>query len=223
LGDVKPVLVVTGLTREGAVLRADGIEVLAGGGAPDRLAAQLAVRAQQAAGIISFGMAGALAPELRLGQWVVADRVAGAFECACDPPWVAALAKCLPGARVGAAYSDGRLIAEPAQKRELGKSCDALTADMESHIAAQAASHAGVPFVVLRCISDEAGARLPPAIAVAMRPEGGLAFGAVLASILSRPGQLPALFGTLSRFSRAFSALRAGAEKAGPRLAFDKR
>jgi hopanoid-associated phosphorylase len=220
---VKPVLVVTGLAREGAVLRTDGIEVLAGGGAPDRLAAQLAVKAQQAAGIVSFGMAGALAPELRLGQWVIADRLAGAFECSCDPSWVAALAKCLPGASVGAAYCDGRLIADPVEKRALNKSRGALTADMESHIVGQAASRAGLPFVVLRCISDEAEARLPPAIAVAMRPDGGLAFGAVLASILSRPGQLPALLGTVLRFSRAFSALRAGAQTVGPRLAFDCR
>jgi hopanoid-associated phosphorylase len=220
---VKPVIVVTGLAREGAVLRGGGIEVLAGGGAPDRLAADLADKAPRAAGIVSFGMAGALDPNLKLGQWVIGDHLAGTFACACDPTWVAALAQRLPGARVGVSYCDGRLIGDPAEKRALAASHDAVAADMESHIAAEAAARCGLPFVVLRCISDEADDRLPPAIAVAMRPGGGLALGAVLGSILARPGQLPALLGTLTRFSRAYAALKVGAGAVGPRLAFDLR
>jgi hopanoid-associated phosphorylase len=220
---VKPVLVVTGLAREGAVLRGGGIEVLAGGGAPDRLAADLAAKAPGAAGVISFGMAGALDPNLKLGQWVIGDHLAGTFACTCDPAWVAALTRSLPGARVGTVYCDGRLIADPAEKRALAASHAALAADMESHVAAEAAARFGLPFVVLRCISDEAEQRLPPAIAVAMRPGGGLALGAVLGSILARPAQVPALVGTLSRFSRAYSALKAGARAVGPRLAFDRR
>jgi hopanoid-associated phosphorylase len=220
---VKPVLVVTGLAREGAVLRGDGIELLAGGGTPERLAAELAVKAPLAAGVVSFGMAGALDADLKLGQWVIGDRLAGTFACACDPAWVASLAQSLPGARVGRAYCDGRLIADPVEKRALAASHEAVVVDMESHIAAEAAAHFELPFVVLRCISDEADDRLPPAIAVAMRPGGGLALGAVLGSILGRPTQLPALIGTLSRFSRAYSALKAGARAVGPRLAFDGR
>jgi hopanoid-associated phosphorylase len=220
---VKPVIVVTGLAREGAVLRGGGIEVLAGGGAPDRLAADLADKAPGAAGIVSFGMAGALDPNLKLGQWVIGDHLAGTFACACDPAWVAALAQSLPGAKVGVAYCDGRLIGDPVEKRALASSRDAVAADMESHIAAEAATRYDLPFVVLRCISDEAADRLPPAIAVSMRPGGGLALGAVLGSILARPGQLPALLGTLARFSRAYAALKAGAGTVGPRLAFDRR
>lgn len=220
---MSPVLVVTGLKREGAVLPEGGIEVLAGGGAPERLAAELADRVPRAAAVISFGMAGALDPALKLGQWVIGDRLAGAFECTCDPLWTAALARSLPGARIGAAYCDGRMIADPAEKRALGMCHGALTADMESHIAAEAAARAGLPFAVLRCVSDEAETGLPPAIAVSMRPGGGLALGAVLGSILSHPGQIPALIASVRGFSRAYAALKAGAQAAGPRLAFDRR
>ncbi|MBV1688652.1 phosphorylase [Novosphingobium sp. G106] len=220
---MKPVIVVTGLEREGAVLCSEGIQVLAGGGTPARLAAELARAAPGATGIISFGMAGALDSTLKLGQWVIGDRLTGVFDQTCDPRWVRALAQALPGARIGAAYCDGRLIADPAEKQALGAGYDALSADMESHVAAQAAASAGLPFAVLRCISDEAGARLPPAIAVAMRPDGGLALGAVLGSILAQPGQLPALLGSVRGFARAYAALRAGARAAGPRLAFDLR
>lgn len=220
---MRPVIAVTGLKREGAILRGGGIAVLAGGGAPERLAADLARAAPHAAGVISFGMAGALDPTLALGQWVIGERLTGACEHDCDPSWVAALAKMMPGARIGATFSDGRLIADPAEKRLLGARHGALAADMESHIAAQAAARAGLPFAVLRCVSDEADMRLPHAIAVAMRPDGGLALGAVLGSILAQPGQVPALAATVSRFARAYAALKAGARAAGPRLAFDRR
>ncbi|MDR2858077.1 MAG: phosphorylase [Novosphingobium sp.] len=220
---MNPVLVVTGLKREAAALPGGGIAVLAGGGAPERLAAELAGLAPRAAGIVSFGMAGALDPALKLGQWVVGDRLTGACDCACDPLWTAALARSLPGARIGAVYGDGRMIADPAGKQALGARHGALIADMESHVAAAAAVCAGLPFAVLRCVSDEAGAGLPPAITVAMRPGGGLALGAVLGSILAHPGQIPALIASVRGFSRAYRALKAGARAVGPRLAFDRR
>lgn len=220
---MRPILVVTGLRREASLLRGNGAEVLAGGGAPQRLATELAAASRHAAGIVSFGMAGALDPALRLGDWHIGDRLTGAFECDCDPAWVAALARCLPRARIGTAYCDGRLISDPAEKLSLGASHAALTADMESHIAAEAAMRAGLPFAVLRCISDEAEALLPPAIAVAMHPGGGLALGAVLGSIVTQPSQIPELISTLARFSRAYTALKAGVRAVGPRLAFDLR
>lgn len=220
---MRPVLVVTGTKREGAVLQGSGATVLAGGGAPDRLAAELARRVPNAAGVISFGMAGALDPELRLGDWLIGDQLVGDFACACDPAWTAALARLLPGARLGTAFCDGRLIAEPAEKRGLARTSGARTADMESHIAARAAVKAGLPFAVLRCVSDEAGAALPPAVAAAMRPDGGLAVGAMLASLLAQPRQFSDLIATGRRFARAYAAFRNGARAAGPRLGFDLR
>ena len=75
----------------------------------------------------------------------------------------------------------------------------------------------GIPFAILRCISDEAGADLPPAIAVAMHPDGRLALGAILKSILTNPAQLPELMRSTARFGRAFASLEAGA-----RLAFNQ-
>ena len=95
---------------------------------------------------------------------------------------------------------------------------------MESHIAARAAAEAGLPFAIVRCISDEAGHALPPAIAVAMRPDGGLALGAILKSIIRNPGQVPDLLRTSCRISTAPMQPCAQARTAlGPRLAFDFR
>lgn len=210
------VVAVVGLRREAAVLRGLDVLTIAGGGAPERLARDLAERAGGADGIVSFGMAGALAPDLALGDWVIGSRV-GTHEC--DPLWRDALLRRLPGARLGPIHADGRLIADPADKENLHQASGSLAADMESHVVARAAAEAGLPFAVLRCVSDEAAAALPPAIAVAMKPGGGLALGAVLGSIARRPGQVPHLLRTVAGFNRAYRALGEGARLAGPRLA----
>jgi hopanoid-associated phosphorylase len=228
LGDV---IVVCGLDREGRVLTGPGLRIIAGGGNAAQLAEALARAAPAADGIISFGMAGALDPAMRIGDWVIGDTVLSSPSYplkgrgsgqTCDPAWTAALARLMPDARRGPIYADGRLIADPAEKVALGQG-GALAADMESHVAARCAAEAGLPFAVLRCISDEAGHAIPPAIAVSMRPDGGLALGAVLRSITRNPGQLPELMRTLFAFNRAYTALRAGAQALGPRLAFDLR
>lgn len=223
MGDVASVIVVTGVRREAAVLRELDVLALAGGGGPERLSAELDRLAADAAGIVSFGMAGALDPSLRLGEWVIADRLAGVVEATCDKRWIAALAKRMPGARIGSAWSDGRMIMEPEEKRDLRARSGAMLVDMESHIAAEAAIRAGLPFTILRCISDEAGTALPPAVAVAMGPDGRLAPGKVLRSIVDRPGQLPGLIRSLGQFSRSYVAFGRGARAAGTRLAFDER
>ena len=223
MGDVRPVLVVTGTRREGAVLGGrTGIKIIAGGGDATFLARELARERKGAAGIISFGMGGALDPALRIGDWVIGVGLVNG-EKSCDLRWLTGLAASLPAARIGTIYADGRLIADPADKASLHRHTGALAADMESHIAVRAAAEAGVPFAILRCISDKASAALPPAIAVAMTPGGGLAIGAVLRSIVSQPSQLPDIVVSLSGFRRAYAALSVGARAVGPRLAFDRR
>ena len=216
MGDVIRVLAVTGTQREAAVLRGKGVDVLAIGGRPEGLARHSAPYA----GIVSFGMAGALSPDLRIGDWVIGEHVCGAVEATCDKPWREALARALPDARTGAIYADGRLIGDPAEKRALHQGHGALAADMESHLAARAAAERGVPFAVLRCISDEAAHALPPAIAIAMRPDGGLALGAIAGSILAHPGQLAGLVAMLPRFGRAYASLRQGVRRIPAGLAF---
>lgn len=194
------------------------VVAVAGGGDPVRLARELAAAAKGADGIISFGMAGALDPALRIGDWVIGSGVIGGFDAACDPAWAAALARRLPQARRGAVHAESRLIGYPAEKAQLFAG-NAIAADMESQVAARVAVELALPLAVLRCISDEADAALPPAIAVAMKPGGGLALGAVLRSLVSEPGQVPALLRTVIGFNRAYQALRAGARQAGARLA----
>ena len=58
MGDVRPVIAVTGTRREGMVLSDVGVRVIAAGGDSAKLAEDLARLAPNAAGLISFGMAG---------------------------------------------------------------------------------------------------------------------------------------------------------------------
>lgn len=212
------VLVITGTLREAEVLAKAGLTVIPGGGDTAGLRAALVARADQATGVLSFGFAGALSDSLRIGDWVIADRLIGTRETQCDPAWSAALSRALPRSRSGAIYADGRLISDVAEKRALGACHGAIGVDMESHICAEFAAARSLPFAIARCISDEASRVLPPAIAVAMRPGGTIDGGAMLRSLATRPGQIGDFALAIRGFMRAMSALRSGARRLAPLL-----
>lgn len=218
----KPVLVVTGTLREAGLVKGPGIMTVAGGSDAAGLVRRLREAAPHVAGVISFGMAGGLDPRLPLGGLIIGTGVTGVFPRGCDAGWAKALKALLPGAYLGAIHADGRLSADAGEKAARARS-GALAVDMESHIAGAIAMEAGLPFAVLRCISDVAGASLPPAIAVSMNPVGGVAYGAVLRSVLRHPGQLPALMRTGRGFGQAFGQFARQLKEVGGRLGFDLR
>ncbi len=223
MGDVKPLLAVTGTRREAALLAGRGMIVLAGGGDEAALAARIAEVAGDVAAIISFGMAGSLVRQLTVGDVVVGTRVVGGAEADCDPRWVEALCAALPRAKAGVVHAEGRLISNRGRKVALSNASAAVCADMESHVAGAAALAHGLRFAILRGISDAHNRSLPPAIAVAMAPGGALALGAVLGSVLRQPLQVPWLIGTGIGFSRGFTAYRRALRRLDARLAFDAR
>ncbi len=215
MGDVtRPVLIATGTKREAAALgKLPGLLIIPGGGDGDMLRARLNDAADGASAIISFGFAGALTGDLAIGDWVVADRLVGTLEAPCNSEWTAMLTAALPGAQTGCIYADGRLISNATEKQMLGQRHGAIAADMESHIAAAAAAAHDLPFAIIRCISDGARHQLPPAIAVAMRPGGGMNVTAILASLARQPGQIPHLIRTVTGFAKAMASLRHGASR----------
>ncbi len=209
----------TGFNREAACLRGlAGVVVVAGGGDPVGLRAKIEAAAAGASGIASFGMAGALVEGLRVGDWVVADRLRGAIELECDPGWAAALAAALPGARIGGCHADGRMIDTVAEKLALGARHGALAVDMESHVAGAAAAERGLPFAIVRCVSDGARHLLPHAITVSMRADGGVDAKAMLASLAARPGQMGDVARTTAGFAKAMRELKRGGARIGPRM-----
>ncbi|EHM03395.1 hopanoid-associated phosphorylase [Acetobacteraceae bacterium AT-5844] len=214
------ILAVTGLRREQRILSAPGIEVLAGGGDAARLATLLEARAGEAEGIISIGIAGALAPGLQPGDWIVASAVRDGEDIwPTDPAWRARLAALLPGAREGVQLGRDAMVSSAAEKAALHQATGAIGVDMESHLAARAAGRHGARFAVARVVSDAADRDLPVAAQRGMRPDGGVDIPAVLRALAADPRQLPALIRTGWEAEKAFRALLGGHDRLGARLA----
>ncbi|RKK02445.1 hopanoid-associated phosphorylase [Pseudoroseomonas wenyumeiae] len=212
------ILAATGLHREARILAATGVQPIPGGGDAARLEAELNRLAPSARGIISIGIAGALAPGLRPGDWVVAEMVLGDEAAATDAAWAARLAAALPGARIGTMLGQDAMAAEAAAKAALHRATGALTVDMESHVAARVARRHGLPLAVARVVSDAARRTLPQAACVGMRPDGGVDLPAVLRALARAPWQLPALVRTGWEAELAFRALLRGHHLIGPGL-----
>jgi hopanoid-associated phosphorylase len=210
------ILAATGLQREARILASAGIEVIAGGGDHARLEVALDRLAPRAHGIISIGIAGALAPHLRPGHWVVAGSVHdGTDHFPADPGWTRRLRAALPEAAAGTLLGTDWMVADAAAKAALHRRGGAIAVDMESHVVARVARRHALPFTVARVISDAADRTLPPAAQVGMRPDGGMDLPAVLRSLLANPLQLPALIRTGLEAEKAFRALLRGHRRLG--------
>lgn len=213
------ILAATGLQRERRIVAGPDIEAIASGGDPVRLEAMLDRLAGTASGIISIGIAGALAVGLPVGQWVVADAVLDDGESLpTDPAWTGRLAARLPEAARGVLLGVNAMVAEATQKASLHSTTGAVAVDMESHIVARVARRHRLPFAAARVISDAAHHDLPPAVLVGMKSDGGMDLPAVLRSLLANPGQLPALIRTGLEAERGFRALLRGHRRLGPGL-----
>jgi len=203
------ILAATGLAREAARIAGPGVRAVVSGGRADLLEQRLLAAADGATAVISLGIAGALAPSLQPGDWVVASRVVSedGGEWPAEPKWAAALLRALPAPSSGAILGSGAMLLKAADKLGAGRRSGALAVDMESHVAARVAQQLGLPFAAARVVSDCADDDLPPAVTVGMRPDGEMALGPVLLSLLKNPAQLPALIRTGRHADRAFRAL----------------
>jgi hopanoid-associated phosphorylase len=197
---VLPVIVVTGMAFEARIARGEGVEVVYAARADLLERALGAAVARGCAGIVSFGTAGGLAPDLEPGSLIIADAVEGPFgRLQTDRPWSDRLAAALAAGPFSARVRRGLMAAVTAplvtagDKDVLHRSNGALAVDMESHIAgAKAAAH-GVPFAVCRAIVDPAWRTLPSAATAGLRDDGSTALGPILRELLRQPSQLGAL------------------------------
>jgi hopanoid-associated phosphorylase len=198
-------VVAVGLASEARLLPA-GARAAVSGGDPDRLAARLAAMGPVSA-VLSFGIAGGLAPGVRTGELLVAEALRVGEELSLpDPAWTARL-QAGTGARPAVLAASATLVATPAAKRALHGATHALAVDMESGVAARFAAARAVPFAVLRAVADTAEEGLPRAAADALDAEGRPRPFAVLAGLLPRPWELPALIRLARRSAAAHAAL----------------
>jgi hopanoid-associated phosphorylase len=145
-------------------------------------------------GIISFGVAGGLAPDLIPGDCVVASAIID-YPVArpTDPLWSRKLAEMIPDARHGPIMGVNSVVSDPADKRKLHAFTRAVAVDMESHLVARLADAHGLALAAVRVIIDPAHRAVPPAALLAMAPGGSTDVSAMLWEILARPSQVSPL------------------------------
>ncbi|MGH6901300.1 MAG: phosphorylase, partial [Geminicoccaceae bacterium] len=171
--------VVTGLRAEARCLRRLEVRTAFTGGSSERARAEAArLESEGAAGLVSFGLAGGLAPELRPGDLLLPAivRSPNGLSVPTDPRWRERLAALLEtrGLRVmgGAIAGSDRIVTTVADKRALLETTGAIAVDMESHEVAAVASAAGIPLLVIRAIADPQERVIPQAALEALRPDG---------------------------------------------------
>lgn len=219
--------VVTGLNAEARILRRLpnlAPERLACAGASTARARDGAQRlaAAGAGGLLSFGVAGGLAPELPPGSLVLAEAVVADGEPrAASAGWHAAVlaAGSTVALTSGLLVGSDRPLTGAADKARLHRTSGALAVDMESHAVAAVAAARGLPFLALRAVADPADRSIPAAALGAIGPDGRSRLGPVLAGLARRPWELPALLALNDAFRQALGALeRAVTELEAPLL-----
>ncbi|MGA7384748.1 MAG: hypothetical protein WBW81_08695, partial [Methylocella sp.] len=225
LGNVSgsPVIAVTGLKAEASIASGPRILVLSGCGDVPGLARRLeAALTNEASAIISFGVAGGLAQELAPGTKLIARSVVAedGTRYYGDPAWSKRLSRALGGAAIADIAGVDLPVAGLAERRALHLKTGALAADTESHVAARAAAARNLPFAAFRVVADPARRQLPHAALVAIKPDGSIALGAILVSLVRDPRQVPQLMRTANDARAAFVALFRGRKMLDGALGF---
>jgi adenosylhomocysteine nucleosidase len=214
------VVAVTCLALEARIARGPGVAVLCNHGSGLDAALRAAVGGG-VSGIISFGIAGGLAPDLVAGDWVIASHVRnGRDVIATDRAWTKRLLELLPGAVHAELAGADAVVPSPAGKRQLYDETGAAAVDMESHIAAEIAATYRIPFVACRVIIDAAHRALPPAAALGLRLDGTPDLSAIFRSVRRYPGQFPDLVRMAFDAYIARRALQLGRKQLGVGLGF---
>ncbi|KJB91469.1 hypothetical protein N826_23765 [Skermanella aerolata KACC 11604] len=201
IGEIERPGIVVGMEAEARIARQSGYAVATLGGAEQLLAAG-------AGGLISFGIAGGLAPGLKPGRLVVATEVVAA-DGRRYPAFALTLgARGEPEPVRAPIYGAGAIVSRSIDKQALYKGAGAVAVDLESAAVARLCADAGVAMAVIRAIGDPADRDLPPAALVGLKPNGQVDIAAVLRSVFGSPGQIPALLRVALDTRHALAALR---------------
>jgi adenosylhomocysteine nucleosidase len=216
------VVAVTGLAIEARIAQGPGVVAIAGGSNGAQLAAALEREIERgASAIISFGIAGALAPDLAAGTWIVARAIVTATATwPTDPDWMRAIAVRLRGCVTATIAGTDAIVAQSSAKQALHRDTGAAAVDTESHIGAEIAAAHRLPFAAFRVVADAAHRTLPPAVHVALRADGKVNRAAVIASLAQRPRQFASLARTAIDAQIAFRALSRGRRRLGAGLGY---
>jgi len=201
---------VSGLAVEARIARTAGFAAVVGAGDRERTAALAQAAAARTDCLVSFGIAGGLAPELEAGTIVVSGEVVSdGHHWAIEPSAREQLSRFARsiGAVEGVVLGASSILATQIEKEQARAATDALAVDLESDIVARIATALGIPFIVLRSIADTARRDLPPGALVPLTAEGRPDFSSILAAVLRRPFQVAGMIGLARETAIALAAL----------------
>jgi adenosylhomocysteine nucleosidase len=204
------VVAVTGLRAEAAIAQRAGLRTVCAGGIPERTRIALDHALLDGVdGLVSFGLAGGLAPQLRPGALIVASEIVDpeGNRLPVDQGWAASLRRAtgaLDGAILGALVPATSAAAKAALFARTG----ALAVDLESLVVARAAQRTGLKFIVVRAVADSASRDLSPAALIALRQDGTADLPRILWSVARRPAQIAGLIRLAQDAGHALGALR---------------
>jgi adenosylhomocysteine nucleosidase len=195
---------VTGLMFEARIAAGPGITVICSGRQLQLRKSIEAAIGQGCDGIISFGIAGGLAPNLPPGACIIGRHIiADHGQYAANQGWARALMETVGGGTdrnascrhvvFGDIAGSEVPVASTRAKRLLHERTGAAAVDLESHVAARVAAEHRIPFAALRIVTDPYDRALPPAAMVATRADGTVDVMAVARSLLRCPAQLSTL------------------------------
>jgi hopanoid-associated phosphorylase len=217
---VAMVIVVAGLAFEARIAAGAGTRVICSGDGRALATSLECAIASDCRGLISFGVAGGLSPQLGAGTYVVGSAILSeTAQFTTDLDWSRGLLQTIPGSVYGLIAGVSAPIAHPEAKRALHINTGALAVDMESHVVADVAAARGLPMVAVRVITDSAMCALPRAALTAMRTDGTIDMAAVVRSMVKEPGELPILLRTALDALVGLAALFRGRQLLGPHFA----
>jgi len=161
--------------------------------------------------ILVVGLAGGLTPHLSAGRVVVSRAVtdSGATVPAPDAPWLARAVRDAAATPATLVTVPRILVTPSAKARALAAlpPGDAAAVDLESAAFARGAAERGIPYLILRSISDTAEETLPLDFNAFLDSDGGVDRRRVALAVLRRPSLIAPLWSLRGRMSLGASNL----------------
>ena len=212
-------IVVVGMAFEARIAQGLGVPVVCGGDGKNLAVSLSRAMAAGCGGLISFGVAGGLAPDLRPGVCVIGSSVIDQDDThTTDARWAQQLTRLIPGAIQGTIVGVSQPIADAAAKRDLHRQTGAIAVDMESQVVARAARQHSVPMAAIRVIVDPVQRTIPRSALAGARPDGTIDPLAVVRSLARNPRDLIGLIRMALDTRAARATLVRGSALLGPGL-----
>jgi hopanoid-associated phosphorylase len=212
-------IVVVGMAFEARVAAGFGVRVICAGDGRNLAPTLSRAMAAGCGGLISFGVAGGLAPELKPGTCVIGSSILDDNEeRPTDARWAQRLMRIIPDAVHGPIVGVRAPVAHSAAKAAMHKATGAIAVDMESHMVARVAAEHEVPFAAIRVVVDPVERTIPRSALAGTRADGTIDPLAVLRSLMRYPRDLAGLIRMSLDARTARATLMRGSALLGPGL-----